>query len=114
MNISFTFRHMDPSPAIEGHANKKLEKIINFLKNDTPPIFIEFVLEASKLRAKHTVELRINTPNYLLVTSQTGPDFYLIIDEVIDIMHQRLLDAKQESIDKRKTVGRHDEFKKQR
>lgn len=114
MHKRITFLDMEHSTFLENYANEQLEKVITFLKNEQSPIYIDFVMKASKTHANHLVELRVKTPHYFVISKYEGPDFYDILDRVIDIMYLELHEKKRERTDDKKMVGRHDEFKKQR
>jgi ribosomal subunit interface protein len=114
MHKRITFRNMDHSEVLEAYADKQLERIIDFVGNEPTPIYLDLILEPSKVHSHHRIECRLKTPNYDLVSNYEGADFYDVLDRVIDIMYRQLLNEKQKQIDERKTVGRHDEFKKQR
>lgn len=116
MHKRITFRGMDHSPVIEEHANKQLAKIEHFLENEPTPVYIDLVLEPSKTREHHFIELRVKSPHYDEISNyeHTGTDFYDVLDRVIDVMYRKLLTAKKKLVDKRKTVGRQDDFKAQR
>ena len=116
MNKRITFRGMDHSDVLEEYANQQLQKIEDFLENERTPIRIDLILEPAKLRQHSRVELRVKSPNYDLISNyeHEGQEFYDVLDRVIDVMYNELHEAKDRMDDKRKTVGRHDEFKKQR
>lgn len=118
MHKRITFRNMDHSDAMEAHVNEQLKKIETFLEKDEqrPPIYIDMVLEASKVREHPRAELRVKTSHYDLVSNYEHPgvDLYDAIDRVIDVMYQRLHEEKKKNLEKRKTQGRHEAFKKQR
>lgn len=114
MTKKFTFRDMPHSSVLEDYANGQLAKVEEFLKNEPSPIAIDFIFEPSKIHAHHRVELIIKSPHYDLVTHYEGPEFYDVLDTVVDKMYLELHKAKDKIISDRKMVGRHDEFKKQR
>ncbi len=116
MHKRVTFRNMDHSDVMEEYVNQQLAKIETFLENEPTPIYIDVVLEASKVREHPRAELRIKTCHYDLVSNYeySGVDMYDVIDRVIDVMYKQLRAAKEKGLDKRKSCGRHDEFKKQR
>lgn len=114
METKFTFRHMEASSVIEDYANKQLKKVYEFLTNEREPIYVELTFEPSKVHAHHKVELLVKSPHYDLVAHREGPEFYDLIDKVVDIMYHNLHEEKRRNIDDRKMRGRHDEFKKQR
>jgi|SRR3972149_8119863 len=116
MNKRITFRHMDHSNDMEKYINDQLSKIERFLENEPTPIYIDFVLEASKVHAHPRTELRIKTPHYNLVShyEHEGADMQGATDHVIDAMYHTLREEKNKRIDQRKMSGRQDNFKKQR
>jgi len=114
MNKRITFRHMEHSNPMEDYANQQLEKIENILSNERTPIYIDLVLEPSKVHAHHHIELRVKTPRFEKISDFEGPDFYNVLDRVIDTMYRQICEEKKKEIDERKQRGRHDEFKKQR
>lgn len=116
MNKRITFRGMDHSGPMEQHANQQLAKIEKFLENERSPILINLTFMPSHVNQHHCVELIVKSPNYdrIVKYEHEGTDFYDILDRVIDTMYKELHEDKQKLHDKLKSVGRHDEFKKQR
>jgi ribosome-associated translation inhibitor RaiA len=114
MQKKITFRNMAHSDVAEKYAYDQFAKIEDFLKNERTPITIDLIFTPGHIHAHHRVELLVKTPNYDLVTHYEGPEFYDVIDRVIDTMHRNLLEEKDKHMEDRKMVGRHDEFKKQR
>lgn len=116
MHKRITFKNMSHSDPMEAHVNKQLEKVELFLKNERDPIYIDMVLEASKVREHPRAELRIKTPHYDLVSTyeHQGVDLYDAIDRVIDVMYRELHKHKDKNLEERRTRGRHEEVKKQR
>ncbi|MCK5632893.1 HPF/RaiA family ribosome-associated protein [bacterium] len=114
MHKRITFKGIDHSDAVENYANDQLAKVIDFLGNERSPIYIDLMFKPSKLRAHHFVELRIKSPNYSLISSYEGTNFYNTLDRVIDVMYRELHESKKKLNDKKKSCGRHDEFKKER
>jgi len=114
MHKRITFRNMDHSDVMEQYANDQLEKIIVFLENERTPIYIDLVLEPSKVHAHHAVEIRVKSPNYDRISNYEGSKFYDVLDRVIDVMYKELCEDKKKLKDNLKSVGRHDDFKKQR
>ena len=114
MHKRVTFNGIAQSPAVENYANEQMNKVMEFLSNESTPIYVDLMFKPSKLRAHHFVELRVKTPNYHLISSYEGTSFYDTVDRVIDVMYNELHEHKKKLEDKKKTVGRHEEFKKQR
>lgn len=107
---------MDHSPEIEDHINKELAKIIHFLENEPTPIYIDMVVEPSKVHAHPRAELRIKAPHYDLIThyEHEGIDMRGVINHVTHVMYTLLHEQKEKEKDQRKMRGRHESFKKQR
>lgn len=114
MEKQFTFKDTEHSKILEDYANQQLAKIEEFLQNERSPIYVEMVFEPSKVHAHHKVELRIKSPHYNLIMHEEGPEFYDVVDQVIDGMYLRLRQEKDKHLSDRKMCGRHEEFKKQR
>lgn len=117
MHKRITFRNMERSTVMEDYANQQLEKVIEFLKSEQPPIYIDLVFEPSKTKEHHRVELRVKSPRYDLISNYEyqGTGFYDVLDRVIDTMYLQLREKnKQEKRDEKKVRGRREEFKKQR
>lgn len=101
MQKKIVFRHMDHSQVMEDFANQHLVKIERMLENESSPIHIEMVLESASTHKHHTVELRIKTPNYDLISKREGAEMYQEIDKVCDIMLSEIRKAKDKRIDRR-------------
>lgn len=114
MNRRITFNGIERSLAVENYANDQLNKVLEFLSNERTPVYIDVLFKPSKLHAHHFVELRVKSPNYNIISSYEGTDFYDTVDRVIDVMYHELHEHKKKLMDKNKMCGRHEEFKKQR
>lgn len=114
MKGKVTFRHMEHSNIMEEYAENQLHKVYEFLSNERDPVYVDITFEPSKVHSHHKVELRVKSPHYDLITHHEGPEFYKVIDHVIDTMYRRLLEEKRKELDERKMRGRHEAFKKQR
>jgi len=114
MHKRVTFKGIDHSEAVENYASDQLNKVMEFLSNERSPVYIDLMFTPSKLRAHHFVELRVKSPNYSIVSNYEGTDFYNTVDRVIDVMYHELHEHKKKLQDKKKTIGRREEFKKQR
>jgi ribosomal subunit interface protein len=107
---------MDHSSVMENYINEQLAKIEKFLENEPTPIYIDMILEPSKIHEHPRAELRVKTPHYDLISNYEfeGVGMYDVIDRVIDIMYHELREKKKKENDQRKMRGRHEDFKKQR
>ncbi len=100
MNKQFTFRNMEHSNTLEEHANEQLQKVEKFLEHEKEPIYLHIILTAHHIHAHHQVEFQVTTPLYKMSTHREGPELYQLISEVIDIMYERLTEAKRENVEK--------------
>lgn len=110
------FRHMDHSEPMQEHVNKQLEKIEKFLEHEQTPVHIDLVMEPSKTREHHFIELKIKSPSYDVIAKRehSGDKFYEELDKVIDTAYRQLREQKSRNHDDSIARGRHDEVKKQR
>jgi ribosome-associated translation inhibitor RaiA len=115
MNIRIFHKNMkEHSEGLDERCRTELARIQEFLTSEPTPITIDLTLAPSHVHAHHKIELRIKSPNYHVVSTYEGPDFYLTLNRVIDTAYLQLHEDKQRLVDRRKSEGRHDEFKKQR
>lgn len=102
MNINYTFRHMESSPAAREFVETKLQRLKRLLEHEHGPINVEVVLEAAETHHHHKVEIRLKTPNYDIIAQRQGPEMYAVIDQVVDVLHQELIKAKEKRVDANK------------
>lgn len=116
MHKRIVFKNMDHSDVMENYAHGQLEKIETFLEHVGQPIYIDLYFEPSKVHEHHRVELHVRCGHYNLNSSyeHEGTDFYDVLDRVIDVMYRNLCEEKRKHVERNKTVGRHDDLKKQR
>jgi ribosome-associated translation inhibitor RaiA len=113
MKKRIVFRNTEHSEAVEQYANKQLEKIVEFLANEPTPVYLNLVLEPSKVHAHNRVELIIKTPHFERVTEFEGPKFHDVLDKVIDTMYLELHEDDKRRKDRLEYLGRRDDIKKQ-
>jgi len=89
MNISITFRHMDPSDAIKSYAIDKVSKLQKFLRE---PMTAKVTLSLDKLR--HVAETRLSSGGAHLEAKETSEDMYASIDKVIDKLERQIRGTK--------------------
>jgi len=85
MNISITFRHMDPSEAIKRYASEKLAKIQKFLRR---PMTAKVTLSVDRL--KHIAEVRISSGGEHLEAKWSSEDMYASIDVVLGKLERQI------------------------
>jgi putative sigma-54 modulation protein len=89
MNISITFRHMEPSEAIKRYANGKLAKIQKFLRQ---PMTAKVTLSIDQL--EHVAEARISSGGAHLEAKEVGEDMYASIDSVLSKLERQIRGTK--------------------
>ena len=89
MNISITFRHMEPSEAIKRYANSKLAKIQKFLRQ---PMTAKVTLSIDQL--EHVAEARISSGGAHLEAKEAGEDMYASIDSVLSKLERQIRGTK--------------------
>lgn len=102
MHKRITFRNMDHVTSIENYANNRLNKVEHFLEHESTPVYIDLVLEPSKVHEHHRVELRVKSPDYDLISNYEGPEFYKVLDHVVDVMMSELTKEKRKEVNERK------------
>jgi len=96
MNTKITFRQMESSKVLEDYINQQLAKIEKILNYEREPVYVEIFLEPSKVHANNKVHILIKTPRYYLNSDYEGPDFYDILDRVIDTMYRQIITKRKE------------------
>src|SRR5262245_19650963 len=87
MQLSVTFRHMEPSDALKRHAREKLEKIRRFFPD---PISAHVVLSTERGYQHHAV-VNIQLHNGLLIKgTEITEDMYSSIDLVIQKIERQV------------------------
>jgi putative sigma-54 modulation protein len=90
MQISVTFRHLDPSPALKSYAQDKLMKMKKYLN---PPIEAHVVLTLEKFR--HYAEVTIAANGLRINSEEVTDDMYSAIDKVIDKIERQVKKHKE-------------------
>ncbi len=96
--------HSDP---LEAHANLKLDKIMDMLKEgeEPTPLYLEVWLKAHKKHPHHGAELHLKTPRFDLHAHDEGTDIYVVLDNAIDKMIELFKKAKRKALDKEHKEG---------
>ncbi len=95
MNISITFRQMDPSQAIREHAEGKIARLQKLL---TKPMTAKVTLSVQK--QLHVVEVQISSGRERVEARESGDDLYAAIDKVMDKLERQISASKEESVSK--------------
>jgi putative sigma-54 modulation protein len=89
MNISITFRHMEPSEAIKAYAQDKVSKLQKFLRR---PLAAKVTLSLQK--QNHVAETRVSSGGEHLEAMEESEDIYASIDKVIDKLERQIRGTK--------------------
>jgi putative sigma-54 modulation protein len=94
MQISVTFRHVDPTPALRQYAEEKLERVKKYLRR---PVDAHVILSVAKER--HIAEITLKADHVTMFAQEETHDLYSAIDLALDkLEHQaQKLKAKRRS-----------------
>jgi putative sigma-54 modulation protein len=92
MQITVTFRHVEPTPALRAYAEAKLQRVKKYLRR---PIDAHVILGVSKER--HLAEITLKADHVTMFAEEETHDLYSAIDLAIDkLEHQaQKLNAKR-------------------
>ena len=84
MNVTVTFRHVDPTPALRQHAEEKLQRLKKYLHR---PVDAHIILSVTKER--HTAEVTLNADHESMFAKEVTHDLYSAIDLAVSkLEHQ--------------------------
>ncbi len=90
MQVSVTFKNIDPSDALKAYAEKKLERIDKLL--DTPAE-ANVVFSVEKIR--HITEINVTSGRTTVHATETSEGMYAAIDLAVDKIKQQLAKSKK-------------------
>ena len=96
MNIEFTGRHIDFTPALKAHATEHLERIEHLFDGRPPKIHVVIEVE----RGMHRSEVILNWRNENLTAVSSVPDMYQSLSQTIDKIEKQARRLKDKVIDK--------------
>ena len=96
MNIEFTGRHIEVTPAIKSHVEDQFEKIEHLF--DGKPVKAHVIIEVE--RGMHRSEIVMNWRNEVLTAETSVSDMYLSLSQTIDKIEKRARKLKDKVIDK--------------
>lgn len=85
MQVSVTFKHLDPTDAIRSYAEEKVKKINKYVDN---AIEANVVLSVQKFR--HTAEVNLMANGVPVSGTESTEDMYSSIDKVMDKIEKQL------------------------
>lgn len=100
MEVSFTFRQVEPSEGVKNYAKEKIAKLQKYLRT---PLTADVTL--SMERHLHIVEIAVHGDATRFAGTHTSEDMYASIDLVLDKLDRQIRDEKAASADRRKQSG---------
>jgi putative sigma-54 modulation protein len=85
MQISTTFRHLDPSDALKSYAEEKLERVNKYIDE---PVVAQVFMTVEKIR--HCAEVTLTAKGITIKASEETNDMYSAIDAVVDKIERQL------------------------
>jgi len=96
MNIEFTGRHMDFTPALKSHVEDHFEKIEHLFDGKPPKVHVVIEVE----RGMHRSEVVINWRNEVLTADSSIPDMYQSLAQTISKIEKQARKLKDKVIDR--------------
>ena len=75
MQITTTFRHMEPSEALKSYAEEKLERVKKYIDE---PVVVQVFLTVEKIR--HSAEVTITAKGITIKAAEETNDMYASVD----------------------------------
>src|SRR5690606_17649128 len=89
MDLSTTFRHLEPSEALREYGEQKVSRLQKFLRQ---PITAKITLAVEK--HEHQVEIQITSGGQLFEAKEVSTDMYASIDSAAHKLERQINDAK--------------------
>ncbi|NLE88410.1 MAG: ribosome-associated translation inhibitor RaiA [Myxococcales bacterium] len=100
MNVTITFRHMEPSEAIKEYARNKVSKLQKHLRQ---PMTARVTLSLDKL--EHSAEVQVASGRRRVEAKEVSDDTYASIDAVLDKLERQVRGSKGATQAKRRRSG---------
>ena len=98
MQITTTFRHLDPSDALKSYAEEKLERVNKYIDE---PVVAQVFMTVEKIR--HCAEVTLTAKGITIKASEETNDMYSAIDAVVDKIERQLRRYKERIKDHKPT-----------
>lgn len=85
MQVTTTFRHMEPSDSLKSYAEEKLERVKKYIDE---PIVAQVFLTVEKIR--HSAEVTITAKGITIKAAEETNDMYAAVDAVVDKIERQL------------------------
>lgn len=100
MNISITFRQVEPSAAIKKYAESKIGRLQKLLQQ---PLTAKVTLSVQKQH--HVADVHITSGNVHVEAKEVGEELYASIDQVVDKLERQISGAKGEKVARSRRTG---------
>ncbi|MDQ1238914.1 MAG: putative sigma-54 modulation protein [Thermodesulfobacteriota bacterium] len=90
MQLSVTFRHMEPSEALKGYVHERTSKLTKYIDR---PLESQVILSVHKFR--HIVDVVINVDGLRIAGQEEHEDMYAAIDLVMDKIERQVKKYRQ-------------------
>ncbi len=98
MQISVTFRHLEPDEGVKDYVREKVQRLKKFMEN---PREAHVVLSVEKFR--HSAELTITKDGLTVNSEGKDRDLYAAIDQMVDKMDRQIRERREKGKRKRGT-----------
>lgn len=110
MELSITVRGLEKgegerSAAIRNYLLDKFAHVFTLLEHEQEPIYVDIVVTVLSPHPHHHVEIRIAEPRYRLIINKEDPELYRAINELMDIVFQKINNHKNELIETARHEG---------
>src|SRR6266571_5255802 len=85
MQITTTFRHLEPSDALKSYAEEKLERIKKYIDE---PMVAQVFMTVEKIR--HCAEITLTAKGITMKAAEETNDMYAAVDAVVDKIERQL------------------------
>jgi ribosomal subunit interface protein len=106
MKATFRYVHLDHSPSLEEHAEKKLESIEHLVagyEGVRAEVEMERTTEHHKSGDVYKVRMRLFLPGHVLDADESGNDLYAVVDKVRDTLHGAVQRFKEHDVARRRS-----------
>jgi putative sigma-54 modulation protein len=90
MQVSVTFRHMEPSGALKSYAQERISRLVKYVDR---PMDGQVTLSVQKFR--HIVEVVLNADGIRITGDESHEDMYAAIDLVMDKIERQVKKYRQ-------------------
>jgi len=108
MQVSVTFRHMEPSDALKTYAQERISRLVKYVDR---PMEGQVTLSVQKFR--HLVEVTLNADGIRITGGESHEDMYAAIDLVTDKIERQVKKYRQKIRKHKPTPGKELRWKRE-